>query len=321
MTNVEQVRRGFPWAESTQAGQGLQLEQMGDELHVTGPFPMKGKPNQPSHLIQQFERLTKPNSGAKKRRRRESPDVLFANADTDEKLLAFVQTFGPVVAKEAYYNFERPEKDRSEPEPIRVSAVQDLQELRNEQSIYHSAFKLIMLLKGKRSDYRSAQLLVQQIAAKIADWPRQWDRETSMGKKEPSWKLKAESLARIQGFALERQDAVSARIIVCELLNCFPSIVFANALEMHRSIKYGIRPLLYSLMRRQFLNPRDVGSCANSHCRNFFNVSRMGKKFCSPECSRHQRQRIYWQKAGKKLRKKRVSELKALSKSPETAAL
>ena len=50
---------------------------------------------------------------------------------------------------------------------------------------------------------------------------------------------------------------------------------------MHSSIKYGIRPLLYSILRRQFINPRGFAFCANTECRNFFNIERAGQQFCS----------------------------------------
>jgi hypothetical protein len=56
-------------------------------------------------------------------------------------------------------------------------------------------------------------------------------------------------------------------------------MVFPNRLEMHGSIKYGIRPLLYSILRRQFLAPRDFAACANTQCRDFFNLERAGQRF------------------------------------------
>jgi hypothetical protein len=56
------------------------------------------------------------------------------------------------------------------------------------------------------------------------------------------------------------------RIVICELLNSFPATVFSNALEMHSSIEFGIRPLLYSILRRQFVSPRDFAICANLEC-------------------------------------------------------
>ncbi|MGC2546750.1 MAG: hypothetical protein WA426_12960, partial [Silvibacterium sp.] len=164
-------------------------------------------------------------------------------------------------------------------------------------------------------DYVSAQNLMKIIAANIREWPRQWERDKSLGRCEPLWKLSPDSLERINDLSSGPRDRLlpdelTGRIVICELLNSFPSIVFPNPLAMHRSIKFGIRPLLYSILRRQFLNPRGFNSCSNSECRNFFNIERAGQQFCSPECSLHHRQRIYWQERGRKLRKKRAAQRK-----------
>jgi len=132
-------------------------------------------------------------------------------------------------------------------------------------------------------------------------------------------KLSSESLKRIENLSkLPRDkfaaDFVDGRIVICELLNSFSSIVFPNPLEMHSSIKYGIRPLLYSILRRQFINPRGFAFCANTECRKLFNIERAGQKFCSSECSLHHRQRIYWQEQGKKLRTKRAANSRKMRK-------
>lgn len=160
---------------------------------------------------------------------------------------------------------------------------------------------------------------MKSIVANIKDWPRQWEREKSLRRAEPRWKLSSESLKQIESLISLPPDPilpnhVSGRIVVCELLNSFPSIVFPNPLEMHSSIKFGIRPLLYSILRRQFINPRGFAICANTECRNFFNIERSGQSFCSSECSLHHRQRIYWQERGKKLRKKRSAQARKVRK-------
>lgn len=168
-------------------------------------------------------------------------------------------------------------------------------------------------------DYSAAQNLIRTIATNIQDWPNQWEREKSQHGIEPRWKLSGESLKRIEGLSkLPRDkflaDFVYGRIVICELLNSFPSTIYPSPIEMHSSIKYGIRPLLYSILRRQFINPRGFTFCANTECRNFFNIERAGQQFCSSECSLHHRQRIYWQKQGKKLRKKRSAKARKMRK-------
>lgn len=313
MTNVEHLHIGFQWADPLQPGHQLKADQRGSELHITGLLPSYLITDSSSDLIRLFEKAVKIAIVGKKRNGKESPDMLFANADTDEKLIAFVRRFGPVVAKAAYNSFEIPEKGLPEPSsPPRLCAVQDMQELRNERLIYRSALAL-MLLTEADFDYLRAQALIGEIAAGITEWPRQWKREKAQRGREPLWKLRAESLQQVASLRSARPDGVlppelDARIVICALLNCFRATVFPNPAEMHNSIKYGVRPLLYSLLRRQFLSPREFAACANSQCRNFFNIERTGQKFCSGECSIRQRQRIYWAKTGRKLRRKRLRQ-------------
>jgi hypothetical protein len=117
-------------------------------------------------------------------------------------------------------------------------------------------------------------------------------------------------LKRIEQLSVARRDTfllpqVDGRIVICELVNAFRSVAFPNPHEMHGYIRFGIRPLLYNLLRRQFFNPRDLASCKNTVCRNFFSIERLGQEYCSEICSRQQRQRDYWKKKGDRLRKKK----------------
>ena len=311
MTNVEhtELYGGFQWAEPFQKNGELEVQLLGSKLHITGLLPRYKSEGRPSDVIWQYERAPKSVGIGQKRNGCASPEILFANADTDDKLVAFVRKFGPVVAECAYHNFERPEPNLPEPRfPPRLFAVQDLQELRNEQLIFRSAIALAKQLTNQQYD---SERLIGEIAARIVDWPRQWEREKAQSGREPLWNLDAKSLKRIESLKSGAPDLLlppelAGRIVICELLNAFRPMAFANPLEMHSSIKSGIRPLLYSIVRRHLFWPRDVGSCANARCKNFFNIERTGQKFCSAECSLQQRQRVYWAKRGKKLRKKRI---------------
>jgi hypothetical protein len=419
MTIVEQLNPGFQWAEPLQ-GEELDVECVSDNLQITGLIPSYEAQNSPCDLIRQYERSPKQVAIGQQTTGAESPEVSFANADTDEKLIAFVRRFGPVVAKSVIDTRSVPDKELGEPRlPGRLIAHQDMEELRNEQAVYRAALSVVMHLDEKTHnyisvqqlkdaigvklteeskqpkfdralarqlwkiiaesigqqlgqpshdrlsvrqlmnviaanikeqldkpnydyasaqrlmkviaasikkhfdqpiyDYLSAQKLMKTIAINIKDWPPQWEREKSLRQREPGWKLRTESLERIQSLSSLPPDPilwdqVSGRIVICELLNAFRSTVFPNPLEMHSSIKFGIRPLLYSLLRRQFIQPRSFAICANTQCRNFFNIGRAGQQFCSPECSIHHRQRLYWEKRGKKLRKKRTSKLQRKEK-------
>jgi hypothetical protein len=311
MTIVEQLHPGFQWAEPPEKDGDLEVEHVGSDLHIRGLFPRYQAEAPPSDLIRQFAKAPKSLSAGQERTGKESPDMRFANADSDEMLIAFVRRFGPVVAKCVRYN---PDTESGEPQsPAVLIAHQDMQELRNEGLIYRAALSLIGLLKESYFDYELARPLIRQISIGIGDWPRQWKREHSQRRSEPIWKLGAKSLGRIKEIASGNPDRpfspnALCQIVICELLNSFRGMVFPNPLEMHGGIKYGIRPLLYSILRRQFFSPREFTTCANTQCRDFFNLERAGQQFCSSECSLRQRQRVYWKKRGKKLRKKRLAD-------------
>lgn len=197
--------------------------------------------------------------------------------------------------------------------PPRLAACQEMQELRNERLIYRAALTLVMDIARPDFDFLTAQERIGEIAAGISDWPRQWEREKSQRRSEPSWRPRSESLKRIKHLSSGPSGPrlppnLDSRIVVCELLNTFPSTVYPNPPDMRASIRYGIRPLLYSLLRREFLYPRVVAICANDQCREFFEVERTGQQFCSAEYSMRQRQRTYWKEQRKKLREERIKK-------------
>jgi hypothetical protein len=99
------------------------------------------------------------------------------------------------------------------------------------------------------------------IAANIRDWPRQWQRELDCanlscvseefraGTVRLKWQFAAESLRLITEVSESLPDIffsgkVAGRTVICELLNAFPGLAFPNAMQLHSSIKFGIRPLL-----------------------------------------------------------------------------
>jgi hypothetical protein len=161
-------------------------------------------------------------------------------------------------------------------------------------------------------DFETAKQQMTKIARGISEWPHQWSRETKERGQKPLWRVRGDSIRRIAALAKSSPDRllppqVDARIVLCELLNVFPSLAFPNPPEMHSYIRFGIRPLLYSILRREFLQPREVGVCANTQCRDFFEVHRAGQRYCDNECSRSQRQREYWRDQGKTARKERLA--------------
>ncbi|MEO6910185.1 MAG: hypothetical protein ABI158_04595 [Edaphobacter sp.] len=307
MKYVEHIESHFEWAQPLQ-GKELNVEIVGSDLQITGLFPVYSAQGSACDLIRQYEQSPR-KVAIGHQTGTQSPEISFANADTNEKLIAFVRRFGPVVAASVQDTRLIPDKELGEPLlPCHLIAYQDMQELRNEQVIYRSALALVMQMAQPEFDFDSVEQLIKIIAANIQDWPRQRKREKLQRQVEPEWKASSKSLERINSLSSRPPDPISGRIVICELLNSFPSIVFPSPLEMHSSIKFGLRSLLYSLLRRQFIYPRTFAICVNTECRKFFNTERAGQQFCSPECSLHHRQRVYWQERGKRLRKKRTAQ-------------
>jgi hypothetical protein len=284
------------------------VECVGDNLRVLGCLPMYREGGHTSDLISEYQSARK-RSISKGPNGKNSPHIRFANAESDDDLIAFVRSFGPVVARSVHLDLEP---------PVALTAMQDMRELRNERSIYRAALSLIMELSRPRFDYDAARSLIGEVADKLPDWHRQWEREREESEAEPVWKLNVDSRRRIEGLGRGRPSMllapqVDARIVVCELLNAFRPIVFPNPAELNASIRFGIRPLLYAILRREFLHPHDTGVCANVQCRDFFEIERAGQQFCSVDCSRRQRQREYWKKQGKRRRTYRLKERKKLA--------
>jgi hypothetical protein len=310
MTFVERFYPSYSWAEPLQ-GNEFDVEVTGEELQISGLLQTYKRQDRPFDLLSQYELGRKKRPVTNQQTGRYAPHIRFANADSDEKLIAFVKTFGPVVAKSVITG------DYRDGLAIRITAKEDFAELRRERSIYRSALSLVVELDrssstpGDTYDYDLASSLIREIAADVQQWPSQWDRERGERKAEPIWKPRAASLESIEQLGRSKRDGflppeLEARIVICELVNVFPSHAFPHPLAFNASIQYGIRPLLYAILLREFLHSHSTEVCANNQCREFFETKRAGQQFCNSDCSRQHRQREYWMKRGKTLRAKRL---------------
>jgi hypothetical protein len=318
-TREPQLFVGYQWGEPPSGQSRFLVNRIGEELEITAAMPKYMSETRSCDLLQQYEIARKNRSICKQGAGKDSPHILFANANGDDDLINFVRDFGPVVSKDWKLLPFVPPPGPWRPDDLSVQGLmrvrQDLQELRSEQRIYKAALGLVNELAKKETEFDidSAKERMGRIARGIRDWPRQWNREKKERRGNPLWRVRSSSIRRIAGLAKSGRDIflppqLDARIVLCELVNVFPSLAFPNPPEMHSYLSFGIRPLLYSVIRREFLQPRDVGICGNTQCRNFFEVERAGQRYCDDECSRSQRQRDYWQSRGKRARKKRLAD-------------
>jgi hypothetical protein len=318
LTSEPQLFIGYQWGEPPSGQSRFLVSRIGEELEITAAMPEYMSETRSCDLLQQYGIARKNRSIGKQRAGKDSPHIRFANADSDDDLIDFVRDFGPVVSMNwRILPYQPPSgSDCAGHAPLLMRVRQDLKELRSEQRIYKAALSLVSELAKKETEFDidSAKERMGEIVRGIRDWPRQWNREKKARGNNPLWRVRSGSIRRIAGLAKSGRDPLlppqlDARIVICELVNVFPSLAFPNPPEMHSYICFGIRPLLYSVIRREFLQPRDVGICANTQCRAFFEVERAGQRFCDDQCSRRQRQRENWQTHGKTARKKRLAGL------------
>ena len=177
----------------------------------------------------------------------------------------------------------------------------------------------------------SLQLLSEQLL-----WPSQWKRERKLRSSgqgclpEPPWFFDEENVRRIETFefyatqepskeplsisVLSANPVTCGHYVICELVNAFRPVVYVwgdTPVEApEHDLTGGIRPVLYHILRQEYLHAAGVGVCRNMQCLEVFDIERAGQEFCSELCSRRQRQREYWQERGKKVRQRRIRHQK-----------
>ena len=333
MTIVERTRRFnypvFVWAKNI----GVRADDR--EIEVSGVIPILEEDvyAAPDPLRAYRQAITR--YGGVKRQGKNSPHVQFANANTVQKQITFLKQYGPVVVsssrKEERAINSRGSFDFELSETV-VFARQNVSELEREHLVYRSTLVLISVLRhGKESDIPVVRNCISTIVSNVSEWPSQWERERRLRSDglgyahEPHWKFANENLEHLELWmwnamrepsgdpmrdALSMLDPVHyGHLVTCELLNAFSPVVYPwgnSPVEApHWDVAAGIRPLLYYMLRREYLSTGGIGICRNSDCRAIFEIERSGQEFCGQECSRLQRQREYWDTRGKKLRKRR----------------
>ena len=312
-----------------------------DKLLIKGWRPVIGSDFQPSRdPYLQYTRSLRSSfaqTGAK-----ESPHIRFANSISDLELTEFLRHFGPWAPIDIRQREGPPELDwrivvealedlptlRTEQQTF-AAALQLIMELRAGE-------------KGADPTFLRQQII--KIAEGIATWPEQWEREerwrdsfspmpwhfdrnhrdyvwrmrwavcspdqpkpSSVRLEELDWRMRAlvESASRPTPSAYR-----AGHLLLCELINAFPTELQFEDPYVVETLSpsawiFGIRPIMYLILRHEYLGREGLGRCQNDRCRRFFESSRAGQKFCSPECSQKFRQRDYWTKWGAELRRSR----------------
>jgi len=211
-----------------------------------------------------------------------------------------------------------------------IGALEDLPALRRERSIYAAALKLVIELRQgeDRASITTIRQHVSEIVEGVWYWPDQWEREkkwlTENFSGAPAWHFDASRRAGFlmwQGYTTRQGTSPfgpprpykAAHSVLCGLINTFRTEVdhFADtpveALPFG-SLRFGVRPVLYLILRHEYLWRGGAVVCGNDRCGRFFVRERAGARFCSEDCSRQYRQRKYWAKTGAKKRRRRQAK-------------
>jgi hypothetical protein len=107
--------------------------------------------------------------------------------------------------------------------------------------------------------------------------------------------------------------------LLCNVFNRFPTtLVYAAgfAHDMPVMERTGIRPILYYMLRLDYLYQREIKLCARPNCGGYFVPDRKDRIYCSNSCSNSDRQRRFQAKSKAESDKQGPSTAKGNNKAP-----
>jgi hypothetical protein len=311
--------------------QQIQVERRKDSLLITGwnhfLFHLDGRVVDPVHLpkLDLLAKLRHYMLRNLKHRAEEAQDVgfyQFTEATDDEKLISFVESFGPfwgrIVEREGADEFMAP----------KLIVRQDLAELRWHQSRFAAAVRLLRELNRREAPQKMADAWREMIIAMMTIYPvpsaympkkgvpaaiaklAALNKPGTIMSTEQPWLWSYLALAEL---ASDKSEGRAGRIMeyahraLCNLLNERPLMLIpaegTMPVEMPCLQAQGIAGALYYRLRLDYLAGREVGTCLNCGCH--FPVKKRGTRGCTPRCRRALKNFRYWSSNSKKINKDR----------------
>jgi hypothetical protein len=291
----------------------------------------------------------------------DAPHVKLARADSDEKLQAFIQTYGPFAPAAASVRL-RPVKNHS---ARQITAFEELERLRRERNTFVAAIELFDQTRRKKPAFNRIVELAEEVFCGTSNWYIEWQEEESRRDKlglkvtGPSWVWNGGSVSQMirAYFNLAekvwgrrpgnpevdksgeydyliadcdspvdgdpKQIVESSHAIICAILNGFPVHIRrwqGHSIELpHEDLTFGIRPVLYHLLRRDYLSEVHIALCPRADCeQKWFIQSRPGQMFCTEKCERKKRQREYYIRKGREKKRDYYREKRKREDSSRT---
>lgn len=263
--------------------QQIEVKRQGNTLLVTGwgriPAPVDAqdvRPEQVSKLeiFQRFHNYVLRNL-SEKQATEDAGVYQFADATTDEKLIAFVEEFGPVWGKVRSSKYE-------ENGTITLTVAQSMEWLRDEQNQFAAITKILQQVN--QNSQADAKIIVAQMFE--VSWLSGYALALTSNCQYPDGPADKEAPALFW-----------ANRALCMVLNGYPPKLVpykGEVFEMPDMSEEGIRNAIYWQLRRDYLAQRAIGNCLN--CNGHFPIYKRGARACSESCRRALRNQKYWSK-------------------------
>jgi hypothetical protein len=264
--------------------QQIEVKRQGDTLLVAGwgriPYAIDEQDVGSEHvskldIFKRFHNYVLRNLAAERRAAGDAGVYQFADANTDEKLIAFVEEFGPVWGKVRTSKWE-------ENGTMTLVVAQSMEKLRNEQKRFAAVAKILQQVN--RNSQADAEIIATQM-----------DEVSFL----VGYALALRGNLQYPDGPMDKETPALfwANRALCMVLNGYPSRLVpckGEVFEMPDMNDEGIRNAIYWQLRRDYLAQRAIGNCLN--CGGHFPIYKRGARACSESCRRALRNQKYWNK-------------------------
>jgi hypothetical protein len=284
------------------------------------------------------------------------PHARLAGASGTDELLRFIENFGPVVAYD--FDKPETTSEVNFVGFTGIGAKQRWDELKREQKLFRSLLQLIQAVKtGDTQALAKSTPLFNDIVDGTYAWIEQHDRESLERESNElppiSWNWSGREQDILENYfhsalgALNTDpkcDRLTTLLVfgdpielingaICQVINAFPTSVqyltpkkgvgktkeLPRAVEMPRSdLTFGIRPVLYFMIRTDYLQGWELRLCGRIGCGTWFRPTEKRPHHCSSKCAQLERQTKYWHSKGSSQRRSRVQKQSRTAKSFDT---
>jgi hypothetical protein len=182
----------------------------------------------------------------------------------------------------------------------------------------------------RKQEYKAIQGHLCVLAEQTREWPNQLATEKKARRQHEldpntgwSWTsieqelletaiLRFSWLAAVPDVRLDVAEACvvrphsALRLVVTTILNAFPPLLTWNSSGMAQhsgaDLIFGIRPLIYHMVREDLLSGNEIRLCRNKSCGQFFRAERRDQTCCTPDCSERVRYQKYYENKRKPAR-------------------